>query len=57
MAAHLRPVYQPKCRACGKPATEALYNTWNAHIADYCAKHAKSALREFLDRSPEQAPR
>lgn len=45
MPAHLRPL--PKCRVCGKQATEALYNTRNAHLGDYCDAHAKAALRHY----------
>ena len=45
MAEHLRPL--PRCKTCGKPATQALHNTWNAHQGDYCDRHANAALRAF----------
>jgi hypothetical protein len=50
MAAHLRPVPKPRCLRCDKPATEALYNTYNAHLGDYCARHATEALAHVAAR-------
>ena len=52
MTAHLRP--QPRCRNCNHPATQGLYNTWNALIGTFCERHAKAALREFLARNEGQ---
>ncbi len=50
MAAHLRPL--PRCRVCGRPATEALYTTRNDLIAEYCTRHAQKALRDWQAKHP-----
>lgn len=49
MPAHLRdiPTYRCQWRGCGKPATKRLFNTRNAPISEYCAKHAQQALADF----------
>lgn len=44
--AHLRPL--PRCRECGKPATEQLYSGVNAPLGVYCSRHARAALRRFI---------
>lgn len=55
MPAHLRPITE-KCQhpGCGRFATQALYNTYNARIGSYCAPHAEQALREFQERTGER---
>lgn len=55
MAAHLRPL--PRCRDCGKPATEQLFNTWNAPMNFFCDRHAERALKEFERKYPDQKAR
>lgn len=45
MPAHLRAL--SRCRRCGAPATEQLFNTFNAPLDVYCAKHAAGALKAF----------
>lgn len=56
MAAHLRPITIPKCRdpLCSRKASVALYNTFNALVAEYCLTHGKRALDRFIRDSPEQ---
>jgi len=46
--AHLRPL--PRCRDCDRPATQALYTGRNAHVGDFCDRHAKPALKRFQER-------
>ncbi len=52
MAAHLRPL--PRCRTCGKPATQMLMNAANAPSGEYCERHAKGALRDFQAKHESQ---
>jgi hypothetical protein len=33
--------------ACPIRATHAVYNTYNAHMGDYCEKHAASKVAEM----------
>lgn len=46
--AHLRPLGNV-CATCGARATQALYNGFNSHMADYCGKHAQAALERFRE--------
>lgn len=39
MGAHLRPLTRPRCRTCKvRWATVAAYNTFNAHVGDFCKR-------------------
>jgi hypothetical protein len=48
MPAHLREL--ARCRTCGRPATQELYNAVNAPLGVYCSRHGKAALRAFETR-------
>lgn len=47
--AHLSSIYSRICSVCGTKATKELFNSRNAHIADYCYKHGKIALRRQME--------
>lgn len=44
--AWLKPLTLPACRACGKRAAFTVMNLRNAPCGDFCAKHAKAALKQ-----------
>lgn len=48
MSAHLRPITR-RCAVCPKPATVALYNTWNELVNDYCKIHGEQALEKKIE--------
>lgn len=48
--AHLRPM--PRCRRCGKAASEELYTGRNDLVGRYCGRCAKAALRDFKAGRP-----
>lgn len=50
--AYLRPL--PRCRDCGRPASEELCNDRNAPQGRYCTRHAKAALRRFEHEMEER---
>jgi hypothetical protein len=55
MSAHLRDLKVVCCEpGCGAAARQALYSAFNAHLGDYCGKHARLRLRHQLacERSP-----
>ena len=54
MAAHLRPLRRCSEYECGKPATQQLFNTWNAPMGTFCDKHAGPALKRFERDNPDQ---
>lgn len=37
---------KPRCVRCGMPATDAVYNSANAHVGNYCRKHSATVLKE-----------
>jgi transposase-like protein len=42
--AHLRDIYLPKCRSCGKTATVELWGSRNERLQPYCKPCGKRAL-------------
>ena len=59
MPIHLRTLPQPTCAwdRCGRAATQRLHNHYGAQVADYCDRHATSALRAAWAANPDQAPK
>lgn len=50
MGAHTRPLPPRRCPECKRPATVAVYNTFNSHLGDYCARCGARFAKHLNDQ-------